>query len=223
MLAGKKKGVTMSTDREMAAQAIHAVLRAAREAAAHMTRTKVAKLLYLADLEAAKRGLEVRSGIEWKWLDYGPFETDLYAVEDQLVMSGAIDRKTQISYMGTREFALRDVSPEDAPVRVDDAYWEIVRLVVSEHGRKAAGTLRDMTYQTVPMLDAVQEGTRGVVLWIDQLVPPPSPAQGLSVLRRIRDGLPEQDDDPGVFDDLREEVDSLHPARAAATRKLMEG
>lgn len=52
-----------------------------------MTRMKVAKLLYLVDLEAVRSTGCLATDVRWQWLDYGPFSTALYEVEDDLVRS----------------------------------------------------------------------------------------------------------------------------------------
>src|SRR4051812_30721320 len=70
-----------------------AVLEAARLQGYVITRLKLAKLLYLSDLSAVREGDNPVSGIEWKWLDHGPFNNVLQFLENDLVRSEVIGRQ----------------------------------------------------------------------------------------------------------------------------------
>src|SRR4030095_3928868 len=79
------------------------VLRAAHDNGYTISRTKLAKLLYLADLAAVQAGRAPVSGVEWKWLDYGPFNIVMYDVERALARAGLVKVTDVIDEVGTRE------------------------------------------------------------------------------------------------------------------------
>lgn len=69
-----------------------AVLKLARERGYIITRLTMAKLLYLADLAAVREGDEPVSGVEWRWLNHGPFNNALQFLENDLVSAGMVRR-----------------------------------------------------------------------------------------------------------------------------------
>src|SRR5687767_6630928 len=77
-----------------------AVLEAARIRGIQITRTKIAKLLYLADLRAIEDNRPPVSGVEWKWLEHGPYNNDLLFLENELVSHKVITRQREPFYGG---------------------------------------------------------------------------------------------------------------------------
>ena len=166
--------------RSPAEEAFLAVLVAARGRFI-ITRTKVAKLLYLADLEMARTSGRPATGVTWRWLDYGPFNNDLFTIENRLAASNLITREQTQNWYGTLEYRLTAV--ETATSNIDEEFWRIVSAIVDAHAAKAASTLRDITYQTPPMLEAQAGGERGVILDLEPERPLPDIAP---VLRRLQ-------------------------------------
>jgi hypothetical protein len=80
-----------------------ALLSAAPAQGAVITRTKMAKLLYLADLQAVDDLGRPGSGVQWRWLHYGPFSNALLTIEDDLVSDGIVERQTTENYFGSIE------------------------------------------------------------------------------------------------------------------------
>ena len=197
-----------------------AVLRAAADRRQTMTRTKIVKLLYLCDLRAVELGMEPFSGARWVWHNYGPYDTQFKVVEHLLVNSGPVDRIVTNNLYGSAEYRL-SVAPECA-VDLDARFWEIVVDVVGELGHSSPSSLKDLTYQTAPMQTAQAKGERGVPLDLAEVRPVPKLGPTLRRLKRVRDGLEPQSTDEGVFQDLRQELAELAPARREATTRMLD-
>lgn len=131
------------------------LLRVAKEAGLDLNRTKVTKLLYLADLRAVRHGQEP-SGLPWVWHKYGPWSNNLYTLASRLQQAGELVVES-VPFLGDRYRLLRLRRASGSP------YVLHLRAVVGEYGHLSAGVLRDFTYQTAPMLRA-QDAVRGVPL-----------------------------------------------------------
>ncbi|MFI6758976.1 Panacea domain-containing protein [Micromonospora sp. NPDC050417] len=191
-----------------------ATLRLARERGYIITRLKMAKLLYLADLAAIRKGDDPISGVEWKWLNHGPFNNALQFLENDLARDGIVQLDPY--YFGFQVRLVGDLPGYDMPPEE----LAVLEGILSEFGNVAASSLKDLSYQTPPMVDALQRG-QGVVLDLSLVRPRPRLA-GLTrrmsaVLRR----LPEQETDPGVFQEIEREMDELANARRRATGDLV--
>jgi uncharacterized phage-associated protein len=199
--------------------ALVAVLAAARAQGAIVTRTKLAKLLYLADLRAVEELGGPRSGVEWRWLHYGPFSRLLLSVENDLVSAGIVERDSTENYYGSAEYRLR--LSREVPVDVDAQFALIIENILLQYGDLAASTLRDLTYQTSPMLEAQRESARGEVLDLLTSRPVPEIAPVLERFQGILDTLETQTDE-GDISGLVDENADWAPYRAAATRRLTD-
>ncbi|MDN6659484.1 MAG: hypothetical protein L0L18_10825 [Acidipropionibacterium jensenii] len=196
----------------------------------HITRTKVLKLLYLVDLRAVDEGLTCRSGIDWEWYNYGPFDRAVLAVEDTLVQVGAVVKERRQSASGTEYFELVP-APQFQPRQpgtfgLDRRYYDLLVSVMDAYGHLTAKQLGDFAYKTPPMLLAQDDdGARGVKLDMslglagdrrtsrDKL-------RGLRRLRTRRQAVRGQQDE-GDLSQLRDEVAAVASARRAATRTLV--
>jgi uncharacterized phage-associated protein len=188
------------------------LLESARRHAATVTRTKVAKLLYLADLEAVREGIDPISGVEWKWLDHGPFNNCLQYLENRLVAMSTIKRRPSIWGLGW-DLRLDGERPQGLDMPADD--FKILDSVVERYGQLAAKTLKDLSYQTPPMVEAKKHG-RGVVLNLDLARPLPSLRSAAQRLNAVLRNLPEQETEEGAAEDLVREYHELAPGRARA-------
>lgn len=195
-----------------------ALLSAARAQGAVITRTKLAKLLYLADLAAVEELGRPGSGLQWRWLNYGPFSNALLTIEDDLVSDGIVERQTTENYFGSVEYRLRLV--RSIPVDVDGEFAAIIEKTVLSHGNLAPSTLRDMTYQTAPMQEAKREGGRGQFLDLLSGRPVPDIALVQRRFERLLDQLEPQADE-GDLSGLTEEIADWADYRARATRPLV--
>lgn len=196
------------------AAAYLAVLSLARARGHVITRVKMAKLLYLADLAAIREGDDPVSGVEWRWLNHGPFNNVLQFLENELVRRGVV--KLQEYYGGFQVRIVGELPGYDMP----PADMAILERVIEEYGGLAASSLKDLSYQTPPMVDAQQRG-QGVILDLSLARPRPK-LGGLSKrMSAVLARLPEQETDPGVFEDIAQEMDGLGDARRRATEALL--
>lgn len=214
-----RMNLTSSSVPEELRRAFVAVLRAAANRSQTMTRTKVVKLLYLCDLRAVERGMAPFSGARWVWHHYGPYDTQLRVVEDHLVNSGLVDRTVTANLYGSTEYRLAVETGHS--VDLDPRFWEVVDAVVGELGHSSPSSLKDLTYQTAPMQTAQARGDRGVQLDLSEVRPVPDLSSTLRRLQRVRDGLAPQETDEAVFDDMRQELNELAPARREATTRIL--
>jgi uncharacterized phage-associated protein len=200
--------------------ALVALLAVARAQGVSVSRTKAAKLLYLADLEAVDRIEAAHSGVTWRWWHYGPFSASLIEAEDGLVQEAVIQRETRENYHGSPEYRLRLGRP--VPLAVDKDYLKVLEDTVQRYGRLAASTLRDITYQTPPMQEAQRVGHRGVILELTtgRTVPDVEPA--LRKFDRVLARLGRGEDEPGAEDELADEVVEWTDARLRANSTILE-
>lgn len=191
-----------------------AVLRLARKHGYIITRLKMAKLLYLSDLTAVREGHDPISGLEWRWLNYGPFDNTLQHLENELESSQAVERN---EYFGGYQIRLvtdptgYDMAPAD---------MEFLERIVSEYGGLAATTLKDLSYQTPPMVDAMKR-ERGVVLDLSLARPRPKLGELRRRMSAVLRELPEQTLDPGVAREIQQEMNELAEARGRATGAIL--
>lgn len=192
-----------------------AVLRLARKRGYVVTRLKMAKLLYLADLAAVRAGDDPVSGVEWRWLNHGPFNNNLQFLESALVERGVVQLDEY--YLGFQVRLVKDVAGYDmAP---DDL--AVLDAVVSEYGGLAATSLKDLSYQTPPMVDAQRRGS-GVVLDLSLARPRPKLGALSRRMSIVLASLPEQVTDPGVFQEIEQENEDLSAARRRANGMLLD-
>jgi hypothetical protein len=179
---------------------------------------KLAKLLYFSDLRAVSAGDDPITGVEWKWLRYGPFSNALLDVEGQLVDDGIITSDEKV-YTFRREVRLALL--EDVGLRLPEAEEKFVVDVVREMGDLAPSSLKELSYQTPPMLEAQADGRRGDALDLDLVRPAPRVTRTLAHLHEVMRSLPEQFDDDGVEEDTLRELEEWAPFRAEANRLMM--
>ncbi|WP_131831110.1 type II toxin-antitoxin system antitoxin SocA domain-containing protein [Frankia sp. CcI49] len=179
---------------------------------------KLAKMLYLADLRAVQAGEVPVSGVEWKWLHHGPFSNALLDLEDQLVADGVVSSEPR-SYAFGREVRLRLVNDTGLHLPEDEERYLID--IVAEMGNLAASSLKQLSYQTPPMVEALKGGHRGVVLDLDIVRPVPRVRRTLARLREVLREQPEEFDDDDVEEEMARELEELAPLRGAANRLMI--
>jgi hypothetical protein len=174
----------------------------------------MAKLLYLADLASVGAGDDPIPGIEWRWLQHGPFNNDLQYLENELVRRGVV--KLDEYYSGFQVRIVGDLPGYEMPA----GELATLKKVIKEFGGLAASSLKDLSYQTPPMVDAQQRG-QGVILDLSLARPRPKLGGLSQTMSAVLARLPEQETDPGVFEDIRQEMDELSEARRRATDTLL--
>ena len=93
--------------------------------------------------------------------------------------------------------------------------------VVAEHGGRSAAQLRDLTYETAPMVQAQTDGERGVLLDLNRAR---RRKQYAALKERYRARVAERgpvESDPGVGEDLLAETAELAEVRRRANKKAL--
>ena len=202
--------------------AVVQVLMAARANGIVINRTKLAKLLYLADVRAVEEDLPPGSDVEWRWRHYGPYSNVLRAIEDDLETAGVLQVVRTENDYGNREIRLRLLIAHPQ-LDIDPRFAAIVDEVMQSHGRLSASQLKDLTYQTLPMRAAQRAGQRELRLDLSGGEPYPDIHESMARLREIAKELPLSEDEPGATDDLAQEIDDWTQLRREATDCILDG
>lgn len=199
--------------------AVAALLQIGEREGISLTRTKVAKLLYLADLRAAEDGMLGTSGMPWIWYNYGPWARELILAEDALVRDGVATRQEGENYYGSKQVS---ISLRRAPqFEIDQVFFGIVAQIVREYGHLSPSSLKDLTYSTAPMIEA-QRTQRGTRLDLDS-ARPVKPVSGalrrLAKHRQSREPLGQVSTE--VRDGLRDEIKVARPSISRANGLIL--
>lgn len=215
----------VETDENRAASCYEALLVLAAERGLNITRTKIAKLLYLADLRSVEHSGASGSGVAWRWRDYGPFDNRLLAVEDRLVKDDVVKRDTTWWEWGDgKRHDLSALRQSSALVEASDGFVEHIEAVLDGYGAWSASRLKRHAYQTPPMQEAQESGDRDGLLDLDETVQVPDMSGVVSHYQGIMDSLPSDDDDPSISDDLSflvEEAREWSGLRKRATSRVL--
>lgn len=188
-----------------------------------MSRTKVAKLLYLGDLRSVDHDGEPGSGVAWQWLKHGPFSDRLLQVESDLVAEGHVAMNRTRNWYGKPEYRLSAPALPVDHLDESDRYMAHLDAVLAEHGHRSATELKDLTYETEPMLEAREGGERGGFLDLGENRPLPDVSGVVEKLRRNLTELESRNDEdvpapPGCGEEL---LAPHQTARAEANRILL--
>ena len=210
----------LRTDVSRASEAMKALLELAASRNVWMTRTKSAKLLYLADLRSVESDGITGSGVVWQWRHYGPFSDDLYSVEHQLAASCDIVVEETSNFFDKPEFRLQATSTTTS---LDEADRFLVHLdaVLSEHGNLSPTELKDLTYETAPMREAQADGERNVILDLGDSAPIPAASATLRRFQHMLDNHVD-DEEPAPAGCSPEVLNPLRANRARANRILLD-
>ena len=179
-------------------------------------RTKLAKLLYLCDLEAVERFGEPFTGIEWKWENHGPYNTQtIRSVESLLVSGGHITVTPE--WVGPQHQRQTLVLRQDRPTTraLEQRLAELVGEVVSEVGGLNATALSALVYKTPAMEAAQESGVRGDTLDIEYYRPIPDVAGVVSAYADVLEtagGRLTGEGDPAELTALVDEMDQFRRA-----------
>lgn len=144
------------SERERVEVCVLALLAAAETMRLEITRTKMVKLLYLADVQSVEHDRITGSGVAWRWMDYGPYDDVLREVEDDLVKRGLVRRETLPREEGGERNVLTAV---DTSITVPDDFSDHILTTVAEKGDWKIEKLMDYAYETKPMAVASQGDT----------------------------------------------------------------
>ena len=210
----------LHTDATRASEAMKALLGLAAARNLRMSRTKVAKLLYLADLRSVEHEGVAGSGVVWQWRHYGPFSNSLQSVEKDLVANGDIELDVTRNWHGSREYHLAAASLDLSSVESADRFLAHLDAVLAEHGRRSATELTDLTYQTEPMREAQADGRREAILDLGERRPIPDATATLAQFQQMLDN-DVADDTPAPRGCSEEILEPLRAARARANKILL--
>ncbi len=113
----------LRTDATRASEAMKALLGIAAARNLRMSRMKVAKLLYLADLRSVEHDGVAGSGVVWQWRHYGPFSNSLKRVENALVANGDIEMDVRRTWYGSKEYRLAAPPLDVSSVESAGPHW----------------------------------------------------------------------------------------------------
>lgn len=187
--------------------AVLAILKVAEEVSCEINRTKLAKLMYFADLRAIELGGTAFSGAVWRWRNYGPYDNALMRAERIIVSADLAEVSDERSDEGGSCKLSLTVDGLGDPLPQDQ--MEILREIVRDHGDKSAGALRRMSYQTAPMVEAQTAGDREVVLNLSRARRARQASELIARHQRQRDARATRIRDEGSAAAIAEEYDEL--------------
>lgn len=196
-----------------------AVLKAAREQGVEITKTKLVKLLYMADLQAVEAGGSQFSGATWRWDNYGPYDSAVARAELELAKSDLITRQDNRLFDDYGACVLTLSVDIDDPLPADS--MAVVRDIVRRLGSKSATALKDMSYKTPPMIEAQAGGERGVLLDLGRVRRRKATRALIARARAQRARREPQATDPGAFDQILEELADSRDSIRHANGKVL--
>ena len=135
-----------------------AVLSRANERAGGVNKTKLLKLLYLADIEHYRRHDETLTGFDWRFHLYGPWAAEFDPLLDDLARTDKIEleawSKDELAGNRISPIEMRDL---DRVVADTEEYYRILRVIDTWADRSLADLLDYVYFETEPMIDAVSQ------------------------------------------------------------------
>ena len=212
---------------------VYLIARESQRGGNPVNRTKLTKLLYLADLRAVDAGIELRTGVAWHWDHYGPFDAAVICCEEQMVARGVLNYSTEFSPSGMEYTTvvvpeLVNLNPLEDVDEGSARFLELVADVTSEFCSWSAAEVREYSYTTAPMLLAQSdEGRRHCMLDISlgEHVKPKNSQDRLSRVRALRARYKGEfsQGHEGDPDELLSEVHALDGVRREANLKILGG
>ncbi|MEV8357473.1 type II toxin-antitoxin system antitoxin SocA domain-containing protein [Micrococcus luteus] len=209
-----------------ARRSVLAVLAAARARGYKITRTKLVKLVYLADLKYFERYRITTSGFAWSWHNFGPFDMELGTLENAMRADGSLKStvSTVDGYYGPYAETRYETPLTDAQIvsSIDEEFWTIVQTIVGEFGGMGSKDLERYTYTTAPMVEIQEEGKRGDILNLGAGRKSRTlRGASLSRFREAAERLSNQKD-CGDMSDIGREIQAWTPLRARANREVLD-
>ncbi|SEN89928.1 type II toxin-antitoxin system antitoxin SocA domain-containing protein [Nonomuraea pusilla] len=196
-----------------------AVLKAAREQGVEITKTKLVKLLYMADLQAVEAGENQFSGATWRWDNYGPYDSALTRAEYELANSNLIERRDNRLFEEYGACVLTLAVDIDDPL--PDDKMSIVRDIVRRFGGKSATALKDLSYKTSPMVEAQAGGERGVLLDLSRVRRSKAVRAVLARARAHRAAREPQETTPEAYGELLVELAASRDSIRRANERVL--
>jgi hypothetical protein len=120
-----------------------------------LTRARVAKLVYLVDVECVKVYGEPYTSIEWVRDNHGPFVWDVENAARVLVTAGLLTISVEQSVYGNDKHVYI-AAPEASVPEVEDHMKEIIDDVIRETSRMGWSRFMERVYSTAPMEGTVK-------------------------------------------------------------------
>jgi hypothetical protein len=133
-----------------------AILARVDERAGFVNKTKLLKLLYLADIEHYRRFGDTLTGFDWTFHIFGPWaaEYDILLAELERKDAIALEAWTGADREGAR-ISLRDPRELDKVIRNADEFYRIRHQVDTWNDRSLSDLLDYVYFETEPMSEAV--------------------------------------------------------------------
>src|SRR5437773_5589067 len=132
-------------------------------------RTRLMKLLYLADYEARRFLGRPISGAKYIWHFFGPFDPRLPTWINRLRDSGVLV-EAPVTYPSGKSGFLYTPGPKQAALSFKPVEVEILSYVCRQYSRvELRELLDDIVYQTEPMLRAKRKGAKERPLEMDMI------------------------------------------------------
>ena len=127
-------------------------------------RTRLMKLLYLADYEARRYLGRPLSTLKYVWHYYGPFDASVDAILNKLKADGAIV-ETPVAYPSGKNGYLYSRGPQEIVPTFDPPDLAILSYVCEKYSAVSLRELLDeIVYQTEPMKAAIDEKAKNTEL-----------------------------------------------------------
>jgi len=125
----------------------------------NLGKTKLVKLMYLADYEFFKCFGDKISNIDYIRWDFGPFSPDIYDYLDFMKDTGIITMHNFTSFYKSREycsFKVKGVFDIDRILSPDEI--DFLDYILSKYDDMDLDAIKKITYETEPMLKATDKG-----------------------------------------------------------------
>lgn len=135
-----------------------AILTRLQEKGSGANKTKLLKLLYLADIEHFRKHEETITGFDWRFHLYGPWATEYDELIDDLERHDYVSLQSwnRDGLSGSR-IVLSERRELDTVVKDADEFFRIQRLIDTWADRSLPDLLTHVYFETEPMADAVSQ------------------------------------------------------------------
>jgi len=125
----------------------------------NLGKTKLTKLMYLADYEFFKQYNKKISNIDYIRWDYGPFSPDIYDCLDFMADLGIIVMQKFKSFYKLRDYFSFQAKKEfDFDKNLSSDEKEFFNYILSKYDNMDVDSIKKITYETEPMLEAPNKG-----------------------------------------------------------------